>query len=84
MKALLIKDKILWDEEISSRLGMTLDITDSSNNLLIFAENLSEGDILKVIDKNPHDSYQLLDVEEAPEEDCDFMADSGICYRKLN
>ncbi|OHB33935.1 MAG: hypothetical protein A2X84_05795 [Desulfuromonadaceae bacterium GWC2_58_13] len=83
MKALLIKDEVLWNEESSSKLGTALDIKDSSNNLLIFSDALSEADILKVIDKTPRESYQLLDLEEAAEEDCDFMADSGLCYRKL-
>jgi hypothetical protein len=84
MKALLIKDEVLWNEESSSKLGTMLDIKDSSNNLLIFSETLSEADILKVIEASPRESYQLFDLEEAPEEDCDFMADSGICYRKLH
>ncbi len=84
MKALLIKDELYWLNEWSSKLGTMLDTKDSSNNLLIFAENCLEEDILKVIGKVPQNIYQIIDLEEAPEEDCDFMADSGTCYRTLH
>lgn len=83
MKALLIKDELHWHKDWSSQLGTLLDTRDSSNNLLIFAENCSEEDILKIIGKGQRDSYQIIDLEEAAEENCDFMADSGTCYRKL-
>ena len=84
MKALLIKDELHWHPDWSSQLGTVLATRDSSNNLLIFAEGCSEQDIRKVIGKASPDMYEILDLEEAPREDCDFMADSGLCYRKLH
>lgn len=84
MKALLIKDELHWHQGWSSKLGTMLDTKDSSNNLLIFAENCSEENILKILGEAPRDIYQIVDLEDAPEEDCDFMADSGACYRKLH
>jgi len=42
MKALLIKDEVLWHKGWSTRLGAMLDTRDSSNNLLIFAEKWRE------------------------------------------
>lgn len=84
MKALLITDELLWHRDWSSRLGTKLATRDSSNNLLVFAQSCTEEDILKVIGKAPREIYRILDLEEAPEEDCDFMGDSGACYRKLH
>ena len=84
MKALLITDELRWHKDWSSRLGTHLQTKDSSNNLLIFGSNCSEEDILKVIAKAPREIYRILDLEEAPEEDCDFLGDSGACYRKLH
>lgn len=84
MKALLVKDELQWHRDWSSRLGTMLDTKDSSNNLLIFAQSCAEEDILKIIAKAPREIYQILDLEEASEEECDFMADSGTCYRKLH
>lgn len=84
MKALLITDELRWHKDWSSSLGTRLDTRDSSNNLLIFAQNCTEEDILKVIAKAPREIYRIFDLEEAPEEDCEFMADSGACYRKLH
>lgn len=84
MKALLITDELRWHKDWSSRLGTRLDTKDSSNNLLIFTKNCTEEDILKIIARAPRDIYRILDLEEASEADCDFMADSGACYRKLH
>jgi len=84
MKALLITDELRWHRDWSSRLGAKLATRDSSNNLLIFAQTCTEEDILRVIGKAPREIYRILDLEEAPEEDCDIMGDSGACYRKLH
>ena len=84
MKALLVKDELHWHTDWSSMLGTMLETKDSSNNLLIFTKNCSEEDILKIIGRAPGEIYRILDLEEATEENCDFMADSGTCYRKLH
>ncbi len=84
MKALLVKNELQWHKDWSSRLGAMLDTKDSSNNLLIFAQSCSEEDILKIIAQAPREIYQILDLEEATEENCDFMADSGACYRRVH
>lgn len=84
MKGLLIKDEILWHDRWSSELGSHFTTRDSSNNLLIFDEKYGKEDILALIGDAPEDIYQIIDLEQAPEEDCDYMADSGICYRRLH
>lgn len=84
MKGLLIKDEVRWHARWSSELGMHLETRDSSNNLLIFDEKYDEEDILALIGEAPEDTYQILDLDQATEEDCDFLADSGICYRRLH
>lgn len=83
MKALLIKDELAWHDSSSVALGAHLNISDSSNNLLIFDETNSERDILSLIGDVSEDAYQLLDLEEVPEDECEFMADSGVCYRRI-
>jgi len=84
MKGLLIKDEILWHDRWSSELGSHLRTRDSSNNLIIFDAKYSKEDILSLIGDAPEDIYQIIELEQAPEEDCDFMADSGLCYRRLH
>lgn len=84
MKAILITDELRWHRDWSSRLGTRLDTKDSSNNLLIFEKNCTEEDILRIIARAPRDIYRILDLEEAAEEDCDVMGDSGACYRNLH
>ena len=84
MKGLLIKDEIRWHDHWSSELGKQLETRDSSNNLIIFAEKHGNEDILAIIAEAPEESYQILDLEQASEEECDFMADSGLCYRQLH
>ena len=84
MKALIIKNELLWNPELSRKLGEKFAISDSSNNLLIFADNRRERDIQKVIGQASKDSYQIVDLVESVDEECDFMADSGTCYRKLH
>jgi hypothetical protein len=84
MKGLLIEDEIRWLDRWSAKLGTHLKTRDSSNNLIIFDGKYGKEEILALISEAPQDVYRIIDLEEAPEEDCDFMADSGICYRKLN
>ena len=83
MKALLIKDELVWHDSTSVALGAHLDISDSSNNLLIFGEGNNERDIMNLIGDVSDEAYQLLEVEQVPEDECEFMADSGICYRRI-
>ena len=83
MKALLIKDELVWGRR-STDLGANFTFNDSSNNMLIFAKNTPEKDIRKIIGKAPHSAYQLLDLEEVSEAECEFMADSDTCYRQIH
>ena len=83
MKALLIKNELVWRDSSSVALGAQLDIMDSSDNLLIFKEGNTEQDILNIISDEPKNAYQLLDLETVPETECEFMADSGTCYRQI-
>ena len=82
MKALLIKDELVWRNSSLAALGAHLDISDSSNNMLIFKDGSTEQDILSLISDVPKRAYRLLDLEAVPETECEFMADSGICYRQ--
>lgn len=82
MKALLITDELRWHRDWSSRLGTMLEIRDSSNNLFVFDETCSEVDILTAIGEASGDMCQIIELEAASEEDCDFMTDSGACYRE--
>jgi len=83
MKALLIKNELVWRDSTSAALGAQLDIVDSSDNLLIFKEGNTEQDILNIINDEPKNAYQLLDLETVPETECEFQADSGICYSQI-
>ncbi|PLX85191.1 MAG: hypothetical protein C0617_05770 [Desulfuromonas sp.] len=83
MKGLLIEDEFHWHDRWSSELGQRLSITDSSNNLFIFDEACTREEILSVIRDVPRDLYRIFDLQETSEEYCDFMADSGTCYRKI-
>jgi len=82
MKGLLIEDEIRWRDSWSSQLGTHLETRDSSNNLIIFDDKHGKDDILSLIAEAPEEIYRILDLEKAEEEDCDFMADSGVCYRR--
>ena len=84
MKGLTILDQVQWHENWSSEIGRRLKIVDSSDDLFIFDPECSEEDIRSVIQEIPQDLYQMFDLEEAPREDCDVMADSGRCYRKTH
>ncbi len=52
--------------------------------MIIFDERHTEEEILAVVGEAPKDVYQVFDLEEAPQDYCDFMGDSGQCYKKLN
>jgi hypothetical protein len=82
MKTLLIKNKFMWRDSASAALGEQLDVSDSSYNMLIFTEDNTEKDILDIISDVPKDAYQLFDLEKAPEDEYEYMADSGTCYRQ--
>ncbi|MDO3379648.1 hypothetical protein [Geoalkalibacter halelectricus] len=82
MKALLIKDSIRWRPAWSSEIGEKLEIKDSTHGLFIFDPKLSQDEILGMLEDIPADSYTLMELEEAPERDCEFIADSGLCYRR--
>lgn len=84
MKALLIQDELRWHDRWSAEIGRRLAVRDSTNDLYIFADNISREDILRVLGEVPEDLYQLFDIEEAPDSECDYMADSGRCYRRLH
>ena len=44
--------------------------------------NGTAKDILSILKEAPDELYELFEVREAPEEDCDYMADSGRCYSR--
>ena len=86
MQGLRIRDQIQWHGRWSAEIGRRLEILDSSNDLYIFDGRHGRNEILALLQENhvPGDLYQLFEVEEAPEEDCDIQADSGRCYRNLH
>ena len=84
MKALQILDEIRWHDRWSSEIGKRLNVMDSTKDLYIFEEDLTREDILGILQGVPEDLFRLFDLEAAPEEDCDFMADSGTCYRRIH
>jgi hypothetical protein len=84
MIGLKIVDEVRWHDIWSAEIGKRLAILDSSNDLFVFASQHSQQDILALLQGVPQDIYQLLELDEAPEEDCDFMGDSGRCYRQLH
>lgn len=84
MKGLWIKDELHWHDHWSAELGKHLKTRDSSYNLIIFDEQYGKEDIMAIIGEAPEGAYQIVDLEPASEEECDFMADSGLCYRRLH
>lgn len=84
MQVLLIKDEIRWHDRWSSEIGRRLRVTDSTHHLFVFDEHHTREDILKVLSEVPEDLYRLVDVEEAPEENCEIQADSGKCYKEVH
>lgn len=84
MKALVIKDELLWHPSSANKIGTLLEVKDSSNNLIIFSGNPQEDEILKLVADSPKESYEIIDLTEAPEKICDFLTDSGTCYRQVH
>jgi hypothetical protein len=82
MKGLLIKDRIRWRDCWSAEIGSQLQVRDSTYDLLILEKHHSLQDLLKIIGEAPEGAYQILELEEVPEDRCEFVADSGICYRR--
>lgn len=82
MLGLLIRDEIRWHDRWSAEIGKKLIVKDSTNDMYVFDERHSREDILAILKEAPPELYQLFEVENAPEEDCDYIADSGQCYRK--
>lgn len=84
MLGLIIRDEVRWHDRWSTEIGKTLTIKDSSDNLYIFDEQHKREDVLAILQDAPQELYQLLEVENAPEEECDYLADSGQCYRRIH
>lgn len=84
MLGLKILDEVRWHDLWSAEIGKRLSVSDSSNDLFIFAAQHSRQEVLALLQGVPEELYQLLELDEAPQEDCDFMGDSGRCYRRLH
>jgi hypothetical protein len=84
MLGLKILDEVRWHDQWSAEIGKRLSIADSSNDLFVFAAQHREQEVLEVLEGVPREFYQLLELDQAPEDNCDFMGDSGACYRRLN
>lgn len=82
MYGLKIRDEIRWHSRWSSEIGRRLQVLDSTNDLYIFDPSQSRDDILAVLGEAPGDLYELFEVHEAPEDSCDYLADSGRCYSR--
>lgn len=83
MLGLIIRDHVRWHDRWSSEIGRHLAVMDSTDNMYVFDEKHSREDVLSVLGDAPDDLYQLVELETAPEENCDFMLDSGQCYTKI-
>jgi hypothetical protein len=84
MKGLLIKNRVSWRDCWSVEIGKKLRVMDSTYDLLIFDESHDTADILDIIGEAPAGCYQILELEAASQDLCDFVADSGKCYRRLS
>ncbi len=82
MLGLLIKDEIRWHDQWSSEFGKRFRIHDSSDNLFIFENEVTREEVLAVLGKVPEDIYELFEVEDAPEDQCDYMAATGRCFNR--
>jgi hypothetical protein len=83
MKGLLIKDKTHWCDSWSSHMATSMEILDSTYNLLIFHPRHSTEEILAHASEAPESIFEIIDIVEAPEHCCDFVSDSGLFYRIL-
>lgn len=77
MLGLMIKDKIRWHDQWSSELGRRFQIHDFTDNLIIFAEGQSREEILAVLGDASGEVYELLELEDAPPDSCDYMVASA-------
>lgn len=84
MQVLMIQDELKWHDRWSSEIGKRLRVKDSTHHMFVFDEKHSREDILRVLSGVPAELYRLVDVEEAPDESCEILADSGQCYKKLH
>ncbi|WP_305041091.1 hypothetical protein [Geoalkalibacter sp.] len=82
MNGLMIKNDIYWHPRWSSEIGQRFPIKDSTKGLFIFDATVSREEILARLHGIPSDSFTLIELEEVPEKDCEFMGDSGVCYRR--
>lgn len=83
MIGLMIKNEVYWHSDWSSDIGRLLEIKDSTAGMFIFDPALSREQILENLKDIPDTMYSLLELEEVPETDCEFIADSGLCYRRV-
>ncbi|MBE0599142.1 MAG: hypothetical protein IH614_18000 [Desulfuromonadales bacterium] len=81
MLALKILDKVRWHDQWSAEIGRKFSVWDSTHDLFIFDRH-SREEILELLKDAPGDLYELFEIEEAPAEGCDFLADSGRCYNR--
>lgn len=84
MIGLRIRDGLRWHDRWSSEIGQRLSVRDSTNDMYIFDERHTPEEILSLLEDVPEDIYQLFEVQEASEESCDFLLDSGRCYSRLS
>lgn len=80
MLGLRILDKVRWHDRWSSEVGRRLSVQDSTHDLFIFDPRHTREEILALLADAPADMYELFEVEDASQESCDFLADSGRCY----
>jgi hypothetical protein len=84
MQVLMIQDELRWHDRWSSKIGRKLQVKDSTHRMFVFDEQHTREDILSVLSDVPADLYRLVELEEAPEESCEVLADSGKCYKKIH
>ncbi len=82
MLGLKICDEVRWHDRWSSEIGRQLRVKDSTKDLYIFDEHHSREDVMSVLQEAPEGLYDLFEIREAPEENCDFLTDSGRCYSR--
>ena len=82
MIGLQIKDRMHWDDRISTELGAQFEIIDSTDDLLVFKEGYSHKTIRDLVDHLPPTAYEIMELNTVPEAECEFKCDSGICYHK--
>lgn len=83
MLGLIIRDQVRWHNRWSSEIGRRFSVLDSTNNIYVFDDRHSRDEIESVLGEAPSDIYQFVTLQEAPEEGCDFLLDSGRCYVRV-